>query len=385
MSSRTHAGEENEPLRRYSCTPHTLTPLLTVLAMSPCNASATSSWGREIPTPPSSGGSESVLLQDKQGAVRLRAEEKELKETLQPLMDHSQEGAHRTDFPHQKNEHQQVFCRRDSRVLTPPSTRGRRMCDVLCRSGAADKYHRQRIRHIRHLNDLSEPPAWMLDDLDLFSPSSPRDTLRNRGNVPTCAPLPSASRPIRDASHNPFIEGGPADVGLSGPHGRSTLKHASARPPKDPDSTIYVLYVIEFEELTLHFSRGQRVVYTDTNKCKHTTSPLHDDYASPPRPRLLFPMAHRQHAPYVIPERNASSEDDLSDPIGGLPSGGLFAEEILARAKDSSTEQHDHTLGDSDAKWFASNTHSRSRFVLPAKNRELLARLNHVSWVDHEE
>ena len=87
----------------------------------------------------------------------------------------------------------------------------------------------------------------------------------------------------------------------------------------------------------------------------------------------------------MIPERNASSEDDLSNSIGGLPSGGLFAEEIWARAKDSSTEQHDHTLEDSDAKWFASNTHSRSRFVLPAKNRELLARLNHVSWVDHEE
>lgn len=313
-----------------------------------------------------------MLLQDKQGAVRLRAEEKELKETLQSLMDHSQEGAHRTDLSHQKNEHQQVFFRRDSRVLTPPSTRGRRMCDVLCRGGVADKYHRQRIRHIRHLKDMSEPPAWMLDDLELYSPSSSRDTLRNQGNVPTCAPLPSASRPIRDASHNPFIEGGPADVGLSGPHGRSRLKHASARPPKDPDSTIYVF-------------RGQRVVYTDTDKSKHTSSPLHDDCASPPRPRLLFPTTHRQHAPYVIPERNASSEDDLSNSIGGLPSGGLFAEEIWARAKDSSTEQHDHTLEDSDAKWFASNTHSRSRFVLPAKNRELLARLNHVSWVDHEE
>ncbi|WFD08200.1 hypothetical protein MVES1_003571 [Malassezia vespertilionis] len=36
--------------------------------------------------------------------------------------------------------------------------------------------------------------------------------------------------PIRDTPHNPFIEGGPADIGMTGPNGAQASRRAAAMP-----------------------------------------------------------------------------------------------------------------------------------------------------------
>lgn len=142
-------------------------------------------------------------------------------------------------------------------VLTPPRTRDTRLDNSL--SG------RRKTRHLWHSSDSFHPVR------------SPLLT-RHRRHASTAI---ANSYPVRDTPNNPFIEGGPADSGVTGPSFRPSPRKES----KQTGHTTYLLCV-------LADSRGQRIAYPDhsTNALLHQA--VGDDapvQIEIPKPRLLFP------------------------------------------------------------------------------------------------
>lgn len=315
------------------------------------------SWDK-LPTPPSSGGADDVTVQKKPTSrrVHLCSEAATQSDTLD-------------EYTHSAKKR---ACRRPQNVLTPPSTRGRRMTDKLGLHAAAERHQQRRTRHLRQCSDVSEDPSSLLDDMDLFSPSrSWKRAEKARDTTPP--PFLSAyeSRPVRDTPHNPFVEGGPADVGFTGVNASNALLRAMARPARQPDTTVFVF-------------RGQRVMYRDAES-RHP-APLYENVPSPPRPCKLFPTKQRTGMPSCAAKRNALSDDEVP-PVPSTRRRNLFAEELTNPARRA--QQLPATEDDVDACWLASDASaddaSRSQYEIPAKNRELLARLERVDWDDEDD
>ena len=316
------------------------------------------SWDK-LPTPPSSGGADDVTVPQKHTTRRVHL---------------CSEATSRTDsLDEPTHSAKKRACRRPSHVLTPPSTRGRRMTEKLGLHAAAERHQERRTRHIRQCSDVSEDPSSLFDDMDLFSPlCSGRRAAKVRDTTPP--PFLSAyeSRPVRDTPHNPFVEGGPADVGFTGVNASNALLRAMARPARQPDTTVFVF-------------RGQRVMYRDAES-RHP-APLYENVPSPPRPCTLFPTKkQRTGMPTYAADRHALSEDE-APPMYSTRRRNLFADEL---AKPHRRAQPLPAAGDDvDARWLASDAPadgaSRSLYEIPAKNRELLARLERVDWDDDDD
>ncbi|WFD33143.1 hypothetical protein MSPP1_004201 [Malassezia sp. CBS 17886] len=268
-------------------------------------------------------------------------------------------------------------------MLTPPSTRGRRIAHKL-RGGAPASAEWPPSTSCARYSEAG--------DTEL----EPSPSVRKHRRMD-----PSALYPIRDTLHNPFIEGGPADLGVTGPYG--IRARAASNPPRDKGKTVFVF-------------RGQRVVCTDPDMSRSMAHAWPSERPlSPAKPRLLFPP-RRSEMSYEVAMRSAhSDDDDLAGP-SGAPSSlrgerGLFAQELERRARGSSsalpTHQHDDRL-DEDARWLAPRKdaaqqprpHARPRSAalprhptwqpsqpasLPPRNAELLARLEEVDWSTDEE
>ena len=81
------------------------------------------------------------------------------------------------------------------------------------------------------------------DTLVVSSPSTSVGALAELGREAPCSPylrLNHLEGPIRDTPRNPFLEGGPADVGHTGPSGR-TKKRSTPMPPRERGRMTYVL------------------------------------------------------------------------------------------------------------------------------------------------
>lgn len=315
------------------------------------------SWDK-LPTPPSSGGADDITVRQKHTSrrVHLCSEAATQNDTLDECSQSAKKRA----------------CRRPQDVLTPPSTRGRRMTDKLGLHAAAERHQQRRTRHVRQCSDVSEDPSSLLDDMDLFSTSgSWKHAEKARDTTPPPFLSAHESRPVRDTPHNPFVEGGPADVGFTGMNASNALLRAMARPARQPDTTVFVF-------------RGQRVMYRDAES-RHP-APLYENVPSPPRPCKLFPAKQRTGMPSYTANRHVLSDNKLP-PGPSTRRRNLFAEELSnpsRRARQLPAAGHDV-----DACWLASDAPAddakRSHYEIPAKNRELLARLERVDWDDEED
>lgn len=170
------------------------------------------------PSPPSSGRG-AVLLPsgDKRSLTRLTADQCE----------EDEQG-------HQAKRARPQQAR--SALLTPPSTRGRRMADRLTmldrESGS-------------YLPSSSRRPCggrearfetWTDEDSQLDTPSAQKQRrLQHK--------LRTEPYPIRDTAHNPFIEGGPADMGITGPQPYRAPARSAAMHRHESGNMLYVLYV----------------------------------------------------------------------------------------------------------------------------------------------
>lgn len=309
----------------------------------------------KLPTPPSSGGAgrATVCAPGAAEPVTLEAER--------------QDGA---DESHRSKR----TCRRAAHILTPPSTRGRRMRDKLALD--AEMRARDAPRHARHSSDsfaddwlwgASSPPASSPQNAHVDEPAMPYH-------------FPAFARPVRDTPHNPFVEGGAADVGVTGPLGR---RARARRPAKVPGQTAFVLYV-----QPTHASRGQRVVCAEPSRSRLSAL---DPSLSPPRPRLLFPPKQREGMTYPLPVRNALSDDEWPLPVRpalSTPGRRLFAQELAARAPPTTASRAPDAeaawlLQDEDAKTSAP-TFGRGALAPPLSvtNRQLLKKLETVDWAD---
>lgn len=320
----------------------------TASMTSPVAAASSSrrKWERP-PTPPSSGHVDAVTIDT---ADQHRT-------TMVPADSRAEDALHQD----------KRVCRRDPHVLTPPSTRGRRMHDKLgLRRPPAEA---RSSGHQRHCSD-SIDSLWMMSGMELGSMSSSWD----KDTPPPGHVWPMHAMPVRDTPHNPFVEGGPADVGFTGPNASNALMRAMARPVKSPSKTMFVF-------------RGQRVVCAnrDTGHAgRHSTGMS----ISPPRPHLLFPSRQREKSALAAHalDRHALSDDE-GDPVARRrASANLFAQELAARRPACPLPT---VPQDADAAWLASEAPGRHRpaaakYELPAKNKELLARLERVDWAEDD-
>ncbi|SHO79507.1 Hypothetical protein MSYG_3856 [Malassezia sympodialis ATCC 42132] len=307
-------------------------------------------WER-LPTPPSSGHNDAVTIDT---ANQQRT-------TMVPVdSDGDKEALH---------QHKRV-CRRDPHVLTPPSTRGRRMHDKL---GLHRPSAETRSSHHRRHDSDSIDSLWMMGGMELGSTSSSWDQ-----DVPSTEHAwPMHAMPIRDTPHNPFVEGGPADVGFTGPNASNALMRAMARPVKSPSKTVFVF-------------RGQRVVCAHGAEGHEGRRPA-GMAISPPRPQLLFPPRQREAHPEAAHalDYHALSDDECETTARRRTSANLFAQELAARP---SSQPLPTVHEDADAAWLASEAPGRhmpvawprhppaAKYELPAKNKELLERLECVDW-----
>ena len=175
------------------------------------------------PSPPSSGrGRVSLPSGDKRNLTRYTAEHYEDDEASEH---------------HTKRARPHAAAR--SAVLSPPSTRGRRMGDRLGLHGpggaAGRGYPPSTSRHARSGSD-SVFGTWLESESDPDTPGPYRRA--QRFHAPHFD-----SYPVRDAAHNPFLEGGPADVGFTGPHAHRARVRAALAPPKESGKALFVLYV----------------------------------------------------------------------------------------------------------------------------------------------
>ncbi|WFD28423.1 hypothetical protein MNAN1_003434 [Malassezia nana] len=310
-------------------------------------------WER-LPTPPSTGHADAITI----------TSSNQQRTTLVPVSDeHAEQELH---------QHKRV-CRRDSHVLTPPSTRGRRMHDKLGLNGPSAEAPR---RHQRHCSD-SVDSLWMMDGMELGCIASSQD----REQSPAGNKWLMHSLPVRDTPHNPFVEGGPADVGFTGPNASNALMRAMARPVKSPSKTMFVF-------------RGQRVVYA-TRERGQAARQQASMCLSPPRPHLLFPPRRGESALSAPPAmtRHALSDDETESPSKKRAGANLFAQELANRRYRSVLPT---VPQDTEAEWLASERPGgpapvewpsqppAAKYELPAKNKELLARLERVDWTEED-
>lgn len=175
-------------------------------------ASGHAAWGK-YPSPPSSGRKVvSVRSQDKRPAAVFHAEAPPTskQDTKRPRRYRTTTGE------------------RQFGMLTTPNSRDTRLedrCGLPGPSSSSSSVHAS--RHMRHHSDSFNA---------LLSPS----VARHRRHA---ASISGGGVPVRDTPHNPFLEGGPADVGFTGPYRERALHRAASVPPKDPGAVTYVLYV----------------------------------------------------------------------------------------------------------------------------------------------
>lgn len=103
---------------------------------------------------------------------------------------------------------------------------------------------------------------------------------------------------------------------------------------------------------------------------------------SPLKPRLLFPP-HANKTVYVMPPRNALSDDDEVPPWINRRPRGLFSQELEARARKSEQPDNPVPAPDPDALWLTTMTHAKPAAPpsnLPHKNVQLIAKLEQVDW-----
>ncbi|WFD43563.1 hypothetical protein MPSI1_002226 [Malassezia psittaci] len=219
------------------------------------------------------------------------------------------------------------YNKRNNAVMTPPSTRGRRMGDRL----GLDRLSRvlDRAGPSRHTRCGSD---------SLFSewlPNESKTGLQDSDLYAKHAFLPSLeSYPVHDTKHNPFLEGGPADVGFTGPNAQRAHMRASSAPRRQQGSTLYVF-------------RGQRVVRPDRDPSLPADI---DQLDSPIEPRLLFP-SRGTRVRHELPARNAVSDDEDTSRQSRTRHRGLFSKELEARARQTERSNISSTrLSSTDSK-----------------------------------
>ncbi|WFD03579.1 hypothetical protein MOBT1_002272 [Malassezia obtusa] len=271
------------------------------------------------PSPPSSG----------RGAVSLPSGDKRTRYTAE------QSDANDDDH-HTKRARSQSM---RTAILTPPSTRGRRMGDRLgLGDGALAACPPSTSRHQRSDSD-TVCCSWLPENARLGMDARPYARLYTAPQFDTY--------PVHDAAHNPFLEGGPADVGFTGPHAYRARLRATSLPRKELGKSLFVLY----------FAGG-------------------------------------------TPRRNAVSDDE---DWSGRPSArprGLFAEELEARARRAERPpqaahaelpaQPAHAVSDPEALWLSTMEHAKANTQphpprLSHQNEKLLAQLERVDWSSDEE
>ena len=167
------------------------------------------------PSPPSSG----------RGAVSLPSGDKRTRYTAE------QSDANDDDH-HTKRARSQSM---RTAILTPPSTRGRRMGDRLgLGDGALAACPPSTSRHQRSDSD-TVCCSWLPENARLGMDARPYARLYTAPQFDTY--------PVHDAAHNPFLEGGPADVGFTGPHAYRARLRATSLPRKELGKSLFVLYV----------------------------------------------------------------------------------------------------------------------------------------------
>ncbi|WFC99476.1 hypothetical protein MYAM1_002221 [Malassezia yamatoensis] len=303
-------------------------------------------------SPPASGGSEPRFSQgDKRNWAHLSDECDEEQDNHEHTMKRTR-----------------PYSKRNNAVMTPPSTRGRRMGDrlglgrlsrVLDRAGPG--------RHTRSGSD------------SLFSEWLPNETGAGSQDFDLYAEhafFPShETYPVHDAKHNPFLEGGPADVGFTGPNAQRAYMRASSTPQRQQGSTLYVF-------------RGQRVVRPDRDPSLPAGV---DQLDSPIEPRLLFP-SRGTRVRYELPARNAVSDDEDNSRPTRTRHRGLFSKELEARTRQTERSTESSTPA------FSTNLQSPSleqRMSLPSntrpdlskytQNADTLAKLERTNWGSDDE
>ncbi|PKI82961.1 hypothetical protein MVES_003144 [Malassezia vespertilionis] len=282
------------------------------------------SW-RNCPTPPSSGGGDVTIPSSKKRDL-----------------------AHTTAEHEDSTQHTKRRCRTSkpyTGILTPPSTRGRRMVDRLG----------SQINKNAHAPSQRDtlPSRWGEE-----APDTP--TVSRNENKRTHA-LSADVYPIRDTPHNPFIEGGPADIGMTGPNGAQASRRAAAMPYHSAAKAVYVF-------------RGQRVRRTDQDSARASEV---SGTSSPIKPRLLFPPRKRTAC---------ANRSGIAPPSRSYNSPSL---ELVTLGKGKACESA-LPVPDTEAAWLAGSVPvlprpQRQRPALPRTNLELLAKLEDVDWSTDED
>lgn len=163
------------------------------------------------------------------------------------------------------------------------------------------------------------------------------------------------SYPIRDSPRNPFLQGGQADAGLSGPRVWQAKQRMACIPPRERGKMTYVF-------------RGQRVTYADPYASESDEEEMeHGTYQHGPylvrertmdrlQPRLLFPQASTKMS---LPVQRAAPVPNQE------PLQQHGTRKTLSRPHQIAGEQE----------------HSKRRRVgLSADNSSLLERLDEAGW-----
>ncbi|KAN0065932.1 hypothetical protein ACQY0O_001065 [Thecaphora frezii] len=204
----------------------------------------------------------------------------------------------------------------------------------------------------------------LVDEEDLESDGDTSMTPRplrlarpTRDHVPVDSQDVSSLRPIRDTPMNPFLEGGPADVGFEGPRAYQARVRASRFPGKERGKITYVF-------------RGQRVTYADPeydsdDSDEAAPHPHHRTRQRPSRlqPKLLFPPASSSSRGTGL-----ASSSFLSVPSSS--SASLSSRLAAAAAVGASTPQNQ--AGPSRSRGgglFAAETAARETAAAAAKKR----------------
>lgn len=234
--------------------------------------------------------------------------------------------------------------------------------------------------------------------------------------------------PIRDTPKNPFLEGGPADNGFTGPNRHQAYRRAKQIPAKERGKIAYVF-------------RGQRVIYADPEydsddddseleeeRAKTNEFNPHHNAERPPRlqPRLLFPppmsMSQplastsriRSHAPVqhirsqqmdrrrvdaptaYVPRAGNSTEKESGDTGGSSgydeelghaarrTGGGLFAAQIAAQRKQANSRSSSEAFAQPSAVPAPASAYTGSRDCGEATAPSSSARLQSVTHNRHD-
>ncbi|PWN87401.1 hypothetical protein FA10DRAFT_269353 [Acaromyces ingoldii] len=167
--------------------------------------------------------------------------------------------------------------------------------------------------------------------------------------------------PVRDTPGNPFLEGGPADLGYTGRRVGSARSHPAM--PRERGTMTYVF-------------RGQRVTYADAFASDSDDSGGEDDNESEDgpvysldklQPRLLFPGTKASVAAQA-PQRP--------------PFRGILKETARSSSQHSLGRLQQECLSSSSS---ASSSSSSSSTMKSKANLELLDRLDRAGWSDDDD